>query len=76
MKKIRTGNPDKRRGLEKALLPILGFAARVSVLCSTAAGICRAEFISEAVLLGLGGFAIVIGTVACLLVLLKRIDRD
>ncbi|MBN9597715.1 MAG: hypothetical protein J0G36_20480 [Afipia sp.] len=75
-KKIRTGNPDKRRGLEKALLPILIFAPLVTVLCWTAAWIFRDEFIFKAVLIGLGGFAIVIGTVACLLVLLKRIDRD
>lgn len=57
--KIRTGNPDKRRGLEKALLPILIFAPLVTVLCWTAAWIFRDEFIFKAVLIGLGGFAIV-----------------
>jgi hypothetical protein len=74
-KKFQTGNPDKRMALEKALLPILIFAPSVTVLCWTAAWIFRDEFIFKAVLIGLGCFAIVMGAVACLLVLLKRIDR-
>lgn len=74
-KKFQTGNPDKQRALEKALLPILIFAPSVTVLCWTAAWIFRDEFVFKAVLIGLGCFAIVLGAVACLLVLLKRIDR-
>lgn len=70
---------DKGRGvrpnLEKALLPILIFAPSVTVLCWAAAWIFRDEFIFKATLIGLGCFTIVIGAVACLLVLLKRIDR-
>jgi hypothetical protein len=63
-----------RPNLEKALLPILIFAPSVTVLCWTAAWIFRDEFVFKATLIGLGCFAIVIGAVACLLVLLKRLD--
>jgi hypothetical protein len=70
---------DKNRGArqnpEKALLPILIFAPSVTVLCWTAAWIFRDEFVFKATLIGLGCFTIVVGAVACLLVLLKRIDR-
>lgn len=64
-----------RQNLEKALLPILIFAPSVTVLCWTAAWIFRDEFVFKATLIGLGAFTIVVGAVACLLVLLKRIDR-
>lgn len=74
-RKLPQKNPDPRKGLEKALLPILIFAPSVTVLCWTAAWIFRDEFVFKAVLIGLGCFAIVLGAVACLLVLLKRIDR-
>lgn len=67
--------PRVRQSLEKALLPLLIFAPSVTVLCWTAAWIFRDEFIFKATLIGLGCFTIVIGAVACLLVLLKRIDR-
>ena len=67
--------PRVRQSLEKALLSILIFAPSVTVLCWTAAWIFRDEFIFKATLIGLGCFAIVLGAVACLLVLLKRIDR-
>ena len=72
-------SPDNKRArtrqnLEKALLPILIFAPSVTVLCWTAAWIFRDEFVFKATLIGLGCFAIVIGAVACLLVLLKRLD--
>lgn len=65
-----------RQNLEKALLPILIFAPLVAVLCWTAAWIFRDEFIFKAALIGLGCFTIVVGAVACLLVLLKRIDHE
>ncbi len=74
-RKLQTRNPDRRKSLETALLPILIFAPSVTVLCWTAAWIFRDEFVFKAVLIGLGCFAIVVGSVACLLVLLKRIDR-
>jgi hypothetical protein len=64
-----------RENLEKALLPILIFAPSVTVLCWIAAWIFRDEFVFKAVLIGLGCFAVVLGVAACLLVLLKRIDR-
>lgn len=79
---VMTGNlpSDKRarvrQNLEKALLPILIFAPSVTVLCWVAAWIFRDEFIFKATLIGLGCFTIVVGAVACLLVLLKRIDRE
>lgn len=66
----------RRQSLEKALLPILIFAPSVTVLCWGAAWIFRDEFVFKATLIGLGCFTIVVGAVACLLVLLKRIDRD
>lgn len=69
-------NSRVRQNLDKALLPILIFAPSVTVLCWTAAWVFRDEFVFKATLIGLGGFAIVIGAVACLLVLLKRIDRS
>jgi hypothetical protein len=65
-----------RQNLEKALLPILIFAPLVTLLCWTAAWIFRDDFIFKATLIGLGCFTIVIGAVACLLVLLKRLDGD
>lgn len=65
-----------RNRLEKALLPILIFAPSVTVLCWAAAWIFRDEFLFKAILIGLGCFTIVVGAVACLLVLLKRIDRS
>ena len=65
-----------RENLEKALLPILIFAPLVTMLCWVAAWIFRDEFIFKATLIGLGCFTIVIGAVSCLLVLLKRIDRN
>jgi hypothetical protein len=65
-----------RQNLEKALLPILIFAPLVTLLCWTAAWIFRDDFIFKATLIGLGCFTIVIGAVACFLVLLKRLDRD
>jgi len=65
-----------RENLEKALLPILIFAPLVTLLCWSAAWIFRDEFIFKATLIGLGCFTIVIGAVSCLLVLLKRIDRN
>ncbi|EGP09023.1 hypothetical protein CSIRO_1184 [Bradyrhizobiaceae bacterium SG-6C] len=74
--KLQNRTPERRGSLERALLPILIFAPSVTVLCWTAAWIFRDEFIFKAVLIGLGCFAIVIGAVACLLVLLKRIDRE
>ncbi|EKS33224.1 hypothetical protein [Afipia clevelandensis] len=74
--KLQNRTPERRGSLERALLPILIFAPSVTVLCWTAAWIFREEFIFKAVLIGLGCFAIVIGAVACLLVLLKRIDRE
>lgn len=67
--------PRAWQNLEKALLPILIFAPVVTLLCWTAAWIFRDEFIFKATLIGLGCFTIVIGAVACLLVLLKRLDR-
>lgn len=69
-------NSRVRQNLDKALLPILIFAPSVTVLCWTAAWIFRDEFVFKATLIGLGGFTIVVGAVACLLVLLKRIDRS
>ena len=65
-----------RQNLEKALLPILIFAPVVTLLCWSAAWIFRDEFVFKATLIGLGCFTIVIGAVACLLVLLKRLDRS
>lgn len=69
---IRNGRV--RQNLEKALLPILIFAPLVTLLCWTAAWIFRDEFVFKATLIGLGCFTIVVGAVACLLVLLKRLD--
>ncbi|HEX7884297.1 MAG TPA: hypothetical protein VF499_16345 [Afipia sp.] len=69
-------NSRVRPSLEKALLPILIFAPLVTLLCWTAAWIFRDEFVFKATLIGLGCFTIVIGAVACLLVLLKRLDRS
>jgi len=74
-KKFQNGTPDTRKALDRALLPVLIFAPSVTVLCWTAAWIFRDEFVFKAVLIGLGCFTIVVGAVACLLVLLKRIDR-
>jgi len=74
--KFQNRNPERRGSLERALLPILIFAPSVTVLCWVAAWIFRDEFVFKAVLIGLGCFAIVIGAVACLLVLLKRIDGE
>ncbi len=68
-------NSRALQNLEKALLPILIFAPLVTLLCWTAAWIFRDEFIFKATLIGLGCFTIVVGAVACLLVLLRRIDR-
>lgn len=67
---------SSRVNLEKALIPILIFAPLVTLLCWTGAWIFRDEFIFKATLIGLGCFTIVIGAVACLLVLLKRLDRS
>lgn len=68
-------NTGARTSLEKALLPILIFAPSVAVLCWTAAWIFRDEFVFKATLIGLGCFTVMVGAVACLLVLVKRIDR-
>jgi len=73
--KFQNKAPERRSSLESALLPVLIFAPSVTVLCWTAAWIFRDEFVFKAVLIGLGCFTIVVGAVACLLVLLKRIDR-
>ncbi len=64
-----------RQGLEKVLLPILIFAPLVTLLCWTAAWVFRDDFVFKATLISLGCFTIVVGAVACLLVLVKRIDR-
>lgn len=74
--KFQNKLPGWRGSLERGLLPILIFAPSVTVLCWIAAWIFRDEFVFKAVLIGLGCFAIVLGAVACLLVLLKRIDRE
>ena len=74
--KFQNKLPEWRGSLERALLSILIFAPSVTVLCWVAAWIFRDEFVFKAVLIGLGCFAIVLGAVACLLVLLKRIDRE
>lgn len=73
--KFQSKTPERRGSLERALLPILIFAPSVTVLCWTAAWIFRDEFVFKAVLIGLGCFTVVVGAVACLLVLLRRIDR-
>lgn len=73
--KFQSKTPERRGSLERALLPILIFAPSVTVLCWIAAWIFRDEFVFKAVLIGLGCFTVVVGAVACLLVLLKRIDR-
>ena len=73
--KFQNKTPERRSSLERALLPVLIFAPSVTVLCWAAAWVFRDEFVFKAVLIGLGCFTIVVGAVACLLVLLKRIDR-
>lgn len=75
-RKLQNKSTGTQSGPEKVLLRILIFAPSVTVLCWTAAWIFRDEFVFKAVLIGLGCFAIVLGAVCCLLVLLKRIDRD
>ncbi|CAN5255936.1 hypothetical protein BH10PSE10_BH10PSE10_14370 [soil metagenome] len=62
----------QKQGLEKVLLPILIFAPAVTLLCWTAAWVFRDDFVFKATLIGLGCFTIVVGAVACLLVLVKR----
>jgi hypothetical protein len=74
--KSQNNDTAARRSPEKVLLPILIFAPLVTLLCWTAAWIFRDEFVFKATLIGLGCFTIVVGAVACLLVLVKRVDRD
>lgn len=69
-------DPGARQGLERVLLLILIFAPLVTLLCWTAAWVFRDDFIFKATLIGLGGFSIVTGLVACLLALVKRTGGD
>ena len=71
----RESSSAGRPSLERVLVPILIFAPLVTLLCWTAAWVFGDDFVFKATLIGLGCFTIVIGAVACLLALLKKIDR-
>jgi hypothetical protein len=47
----------------------------IQASAETAAWIVRDEFVFKATLVGFGCFTIVVGAVACLLALVKRVDR-